>query len=251
MLFFLFNEDRTGAAARGRKEGRKEDSRVGETTLRSSQHNPHRQVAAQSWSSVCVCTQNTSHLHYTCKIWRLRAGFWLAKGAVCWVWMFLRVRIALGGTDPDACLHLVASSSSWSLSCVMGQARRSNSSCSFGAVQLVRNREPLPEEEGGSAREQWPLMTSRGKCRRPHQQRRSNSPGAVLIIQASGLKMFLTHIWCCKEPKSNAMILSCAITRKIQGQIMFTFLEEGRMCWVYKQIGKRHICVAQILILIR
>lgn len=98
--------------------------------------NPHRQVAAQSWSSVCVYPEHFTS-NYTCKIWRLRAGFWLAKGAVCWVWMFLRVRTALGGTELGACLHLVASSSSWSLSCVMGQAGRSNSSCSLGAVQLT------------------------------------------------------------------------------------------------------------------
>lgn len=54
---------------------------------------------------------NTIH-NFTSKIWSPVAGFWASLRS--WVWMFLRLRIALGGTGLSTCLHLVAPfSSKW------------------------------------------------------------------------------------------------------------------------------------------
>lgn len=79
--------------------------------------------------------------------------------------MFLRARTTLGGTGLGACLHLVAPFSSENLPCFMGQTCRSNkNSCSFGAVQQIKSKEPSAEKGRDSAREQWPLMTGSEKC---------------------------------------------------------------------------------------
>lgn len=148
-------------------------------------------------SLVTVILVNTIH-NFTSKIWSPIAGFWASLSS--WVYMLVRLRMALEGTGLSTCLHLVAPFSSKCLTCFVGQTcRSSNNFCSFGAVQLVKNKGPSAEKERGSAREQWPLMTSSEKCRRPHQQCRLNSQGVVSILKASSLKMFLMCVWHRKE----------------------------------------------------
>lgn len=107
--------------------------------------------------------------YFTCKIWSAIAGFWACLDS--WVWMFPKVRVALRGTGLGACLHLVANLSSKGLTCFLGQTCRLSNSFMW----QVKSKGPSAEKGRGSVREQWPLMTSSEKCRRPHQQCRLNS----------------------------------------------------------------------------
>lgn len=147
--------------------------------------------------------------NFTSKIWSPTAGFWAS--VTSWVWMFLRLRIAFGGTGLNTCLHLVAPFSSKCLTCFMGETcRSSNSFCSFGAVQRVKNKEFCREGKRfskgtvASDDKQWEVQEATPAAQ-------AKFPRVVSILKASSLKIFLMHVWHRNESLSLMQLQFCLL----------------------------------------